>query len=168
MRNSTGRIAPGIDVRSSGGYVIWWPAAGLPLASETPIAWCLTWLLKLALPPSNTTDCAVTASGRGGRRWGPIPRYSRAALERVCEAIARAPIGAQESTLNSEAYSVGRLVASGHMPRPLGSRLLERAALRMTNDPGRRPWLASEIREKIGRGFRDAERHPRVPDGRAA
>jgi Bifunctional DNA primase/polymerase, N-terminal len=169
MRNSAGRIAPGIDVRSSGGYVIWWPAAGLPLVSETPVAWCPTWLRKLAPPPFQTPQIARSRPAvEADAGWGPTPRYSRAALERVCEAIARAPIGAQESTLNSEAYSVGRLVASGHMPRPPGFRLLDWAALRMANDPGGRPWLASEIREKIGRGFRDAERHPRVPDGRVA
>lgn len=68
----------------------------------------------------------------------------------------------------SKAYSIGGLVASGHMPRGLGFLLLEWAPLRMANEANRRPWLPSEIREKIGRGFRDAERHPRVPDGRTA
>ena len=60
------------------------------------------------------------------------------------------------------------LVAYGHMPRALGFLLLEWARLRMANAASRRPWLLSEIREKIGRGFRDAERHPRVLDGRTA
>ena len=60
------------------------------------------------------------------------------------------------------------LVAYGHMPRALGFLLLEWARLRMANAASPRPWLLSEIREKIGRAFRDAERHLRVPDGRTA
>jgi hypothetical protein len=28
LRCSTGRIAPGVDVRADGGYVIWWPREG--------------------------------------------------------------------------------------------------------------------------------------------
>jgi hypothetical protein len=60
------------------------------------------------------------------------------------------------------------LVAYGYMLRPLRLLLLEWARLRMANAASRRPWLLSEIREKIGRGFRDDERHPRVPDGRTA
>ena len=99
--------------------------------------------------------------------WGPRPRYSKAALEGACYAIRRVPIGQQEATLNGEAFSIGQLVASGHMPRELANRLLEWAGAGMANAPGRRPWLQSEIREKVARAFLDAERHPRAPEGRA-
>jgi len=30
LRNSAGRIAPGVDVRADGGFVIWWAREGLP------------------------------------------------------------------------------------------------------------------------------------------
>ena len=34
LRCSSGTIAAGNDVRSTGGYVIWWPASGLPVVSD--------------------------------------------------------------------------------------------------------------------------------------
>jgi hypothetical protein len=44
LRCSAGRITPGIDVRGDGGYVIWWPAAGLPVLSDVPLAPWPEWL----------------------------------------------------------------------------------------------------------------------------
>jgi hypothetical protein len=40
----TGTI-PGIDGRGNGGYVIWWPAAGLPVLRPAPLADWPRWLL---------------------------------------------------------------------------------------------------------------------------
>jgi Bifunctional DNA primase/polymerase, N-terminal len=52
LRCSSGKIAPGVDVRADGGYMIWWPAEGLPFedypASGLP-AWPL-WLLRSLMP----------------------------------------------------------------------------------------------------------------------
>src|ERR1700730_6023741 len=36
LRNSTARIAPGIDTRAEGGYFIWWPAIGLEFQDYPP------------------------------------------------------------------------------------------------------------------------------------
>lgn len=44
IRCSAGRIAAGVDVRATGGYVIWWPAAGLPVLSDMPMAAWPAWL----------------------------------------------------------------------------------------------------------------------------
>lgn len=51
LRCSAGRIAPGIDVRATGGYAIWWPAAGLPVLCEVPTAIWPNWLSAQSLIP---------------------------------------------------------------------------------------------------------------------
>jgi hypothetical protein len=38
LRLSAGLIAPGVDVRATDGYVVWWPLAGYKVLSEGPIA----------------------------------------------------------------------------------------------------------------------------------
>jgi hypothetical protein len=52
MRCSTSKITPGLDIRADGGYVIWWPAAGLPVLCDAPLAPFPEWLrAQLVLPP---------------------------------------------------------------------------------------------------------------------
>jgi|GEM_PF-871025 len=49
IRNSAGRVAPGIDVRGEGGFVIWWPACGLETVGDlADVTEPPGWLLKLA------------------------------------------------------------------------------------------------------------------------
>lgn len=50
MRCSVGRIAPGVDVRADGGYIIWWPCS----LDEPPAPWP-DWLLGAARAPAART-----------------------------------------------------------------------------------------------------------------
>jgi hypothetical protein len=50
LRCSKGRIAPGIDVRADGGYIIWWPREDLPTENH-PICEWPDWLLEAAMGP---------------------------------------------------------------------------------------------------------------------
>ena len=45
---STGRIAPGIDIRSDGGFIVWWPRQGLPW-EDWPLCEMPDWLVAEAM-----------------------------------------------------------------------------------------------------------------------
>ena len=65
LRCSTSKIAPGIDVRADGGYVIWWPAAGLSFRDYPPAglpewpAYLLPSIIPepIAPPPIYSMEC---------------------------------------------------------------------------------------------------------------
>src|SRR5262249_13662702 len=61
---STNKIAEGIDVRSTGGYAIYWPATGLPI-DDHPICEWPDWLLAEAMGKSRRTDLEVHGPYRG-------------------------------------------------------------------------------------------------------
>ena len=54
IRNSTSKIAPGVDVRAIGGYAIWWPAIGLDAVGDlAELTEPPKWLLDQLLSKSN-------------------------------------------------------------------------------------------------------------------
>jgi hypothetical protein len=53
LRCNVGAIASGVDVRATGGYVIAWHVAGLPVLRETSLAPWPAWLRLPALAPSH-------------------------------------------------------------------------------------------------------------------
>src|SRR3981081_706435 len=62
LRCSAGKIAPGVDVRASAGYILWCPAAGLPVLRNAPMAPWPEWLCALlSSPPRSTTSRVVVA-----------------------------------------------------------------------------------------------------------
>jgi hypothetical protein len=50
LKCSAGKIARGVDVRAEGGYIIWWPAAGLPVLADAMIAPWPDWLIEKPAP----------------------------------------------------------------------------------------------------------------------
>src|SRR5262249_50298946 len=58
IHGTAGKIAPGVDTRGNGGYIVWWPASGLPVLSEAPLPSWPDWLLAKFRPkprPSTPT-----------------------------------------------------------------------------------------------------------------
>lgn len=51
LKNTAGKVAPGVDTRGDGGYVIWWPSSGCEVKNPTALAPWPGWLIKMVMPP---------------------------------------------------------------------------------------------------------------------
>ncbi|WP_329128328.1 bifunctional DNA primase/polymerase [Streptomyces caniferus] len=115
LGNTAGKLAPLIDTRAWGGYVVGTgsiTATGCYEVIDTaPVAVLPEWLLGLLQP-------------QAPRKAGPLrlpavsgSRAAQAALERECVVVSGAPDKQRNTTLNRCAFKVGRFVAWGDIPR---------------------------------------------------
>lgn len=108
LRCSTAKIAPGIDVRAEGGSIIYWPAAGLPVLSDAPLADWPEWLTPAPKPAVAPSWRPVFTESADSER-----RYAEAALHNAVQRVAGTTTGSRNSTLNAETYGLARFIQSG-------------------------------------------------------
>lgn len=72
LRCSAGRIARGVDVRASGGYIIWHPAALCRVHIDAPLAEWPEWLIALARTRSGIATTIPTEKKDGPQMPGVI------------------------------------------------------------------------------------------------
>jgi hypothetical protein len=109
-----------------------------------------------------------TPQERAQPRPQRLSRYAEAAIDGAVKHIAGAAAGMQETTLNTESYSIGRRVADGVLPAGFALDALLLAAHSIQSHDRRRPWRAREIDRKVLAAFTDGLRHPRGrPDVRS-
>nr|WSS70093.1 bifunctional DNA primase/polymerase [Streptomyces sp. NBC_01175] len=115
LGNTAGTLAPLVDTRAWGGYVV---AAGSTTATgpyevvaPAPVMSLPGWLLRLLQPARPAPVGPLVAPVVSGSRAG------RAALEQECRRVITAPEKQGNNTLNRCAFKVGRFVAWGDLAR---------------------------------------------------
>ena len=129
LRCSAGRVAPGVDVRADGGYVIWWPRAGLRVLSDAPVADWPGWLLELARPPSGApAPLQIALNGLRAPGGVSTTRNLRKRTEHILRLVERAEEGTRNNRLFWAACRFGEMVAEGVIRETVAVQLLESAA----------------------------------------
>lgn len=170
IRNGV-RVLPGLDTRSTGGYVVAPPSMHpsgrhyrwLAGPDEAELAAAPAWLVRLLEPVELPQP---VAPARRPIRGGDLDRYAEAALEKAVERIGAAAPGEQCDVLDRQAYGIGRLIASGVIPPDLGRAELVTAGLGMQSQGGRRPWTHREVAWRVDRALASGTRNPRTPENR--
>jgi len=117
VRNSAGKLAPLVDVRAAGGYIIG-PGSRIgdrgyvqcTTGCPAPLPDWLATLLAAPPPPPVPRPRAVRELGRTGTA------YVMAALRNEAERVATAVDGTRHDTLNKAAYNLGQLIGAGLLP----------------------------------------------------
>ncbi len=155
--NSAGKLAPNIDVRGDGGYVVappskledgrcWrqWTGAGGEgwLDGTAQLAPMPEWMSPLARPDP------VRRTGTLRRPGGSS--YANTALDAECGRVALAPVGQRNDTLNRAAFNLGTLIGAREIGQEtVVERLLEAARVAGLGDEEAEATLASGLNKGI-------------------
>lgn len=123
LRNSSGKIAPGIDVRAGGGYIIWWPSTGLA-SKDPPASGLPEWPLWL-LPSMMSKPAAPPAPYPHG-----LPVSTPRKLEGIFKAVANAREGERNALTHWGACRIAEMVRAGEVGQSLGAQVIAEAATR--------------------------------------
>jgi Bifunctional DNA primase/polymerase, N-terminal len=120
LRCSTSKIAPGIDIKADGGYIIWWPASLGRVVCEGPVADFPAWLSENGMAVTTKPDRSdVTPILPVGPPSLYQINYAKRSLGNACFELRHCPEGSRNTTLNALAYKMGRLIGRGWIRREL-------------------------------------------------
>lgn len=162
--NSAGKLAPNVDVRGDGGYVV-----APPSQLEDGRRWrqwtgqgCEGWIdgtAQLAPMPEWVSPLVRPESVR---RTGTLRRpggssYANTALDAECGRVALAPVGQRNDTLNRAAFNLGTLIGAREIGQEtVVERLLEAAHRAGLRDDEAEATLASGLSKGIANPRRRA------------
>ena len=147
IRNSAGKIGPGIDVRAHGGYICLPPSKN---AGGGEYRWVSNGVAQPAAAPSWLIALAKATKAK---------TWAKAALERECKAVASAQPGTRNTTLNTAAFNLFQIVAGGGLDeQEVRDRLFEAAeTCRLVADDG-----AASVEATIDSGAEAGRKQPRT------
>ena len=161
IKNWSNRGGPGIDTRSTGGYIVappsvhpngqqyrWVPGYG---PNELAVAEAPAWLLDLLDPPRPEPGPVVAFVPSSTRA---ATRYAERAFEAELERVAFAGPGERNHALNRAAYSLGQLAGAGLLDANEVATALAGAALAVGLD-------RREIEKTLASGLRTGMASPR-------
>lgn len=130
IRNSAGRIAPHVDIRGSGGFVVG-PGSmvggrSYEIVNDSAPATLPPWLAELALPPPRPPAAAQPV-----RDWSPTGR-----LRGVLAVVLGAREGERNNSLHWAACRCAEMVAAGELAETAAETALTTAALEAGLEPG--------------------------------
>ena len=132
LKCSTSRIAPGVDVRADGGYIIWWPAAGHLKARDAPLSDWPDWLTPPE-PPKLTRTPYVRAWPRPA--GAPYSISVENKLRGLARYVAGSPSGQRNATVYWAACRVGELMNVGAVEPAFARDVLIEAATMASASP---------------------------------
>jgi Bifunctional DNA primase/polymerase, N-terminal len=159
LRCSNSKIAPGIDIKADGGYVIWWPSAAGRVLCDGPVAPFPAWVIDLLqVIGHNGRECSLLSPKiSSAQREHSFPLLPTRNLSRRVERIMRVVETAQPRTRNDRLFwaacRLAEIVAEGRLKLNVAEQLLSSAAwlCGLTRDDGERA-VAATIRSGLKRG----------------
>lgn len=162
VRNSAGRLGPGVDIRGDAGYVIAPPSCHITgrryrWGALRPLAPLPRWIVELSRERDHPTPAAAPERVTAGP---PARPWARAALAAELGRVRSSIPGNRNHSLNRAAFALGQLVGGGHLSGDDVREALVDAGISCGLIP--REVLAT-VASGLRAGIR-LPRHPRAPD----
>lgn len=169
IKNSTSKVAKGVDVRGDGGMVIGPPSVkpGYKQAYSwknppglVDLAECPEWLVKKCIEDSKRSkvkSLSKRAAAASTRDDQSSRNYAEAALRGEINDLLLTPEGQRNDALNRVAFKLGQLVGGGHIDQGQVVTELSTAAEQIGLDD-------NEIEPTINSGLQAGMNEPRHPD----
>jgi hypothetical protein len=110
LRNSAGKIAPGVDIRGDGGYIVWWPASDCEVYADAPIADFPLWLLD-RIAAAKAAKSAFTGEAKEAPPRELVDQdLLKRKLDEMAQRLSEAPEGGKHAALCRESVLLGGMM----------------------------------------------------------